>query len=112
MLIRLGDFPLRPMIGVVWHSGRGRLSVHVKFENAGNHYNRLRAISVLQHRKPQRLCAVDEKPAANPLVVLDDPISATVASDMELQWSRARHDWGIFIFFHVQAPYVVKSSDP
>ena len=90
--IRLRDIPRRHMIGVVWHAWRSRFSVHIKLENARYHYYCLRATSVLQHRKPQSLGAADEQSPANALVVLNDPISATVSSDMELQWPRARHD--------------------
>jgi hypothetical protein len=67
------------------------LPAHVEFENARDHHHRLGTGTILQHRKAKGLGAVDKQSAAEALIVLHDPISAAVFSDLELQRPRARY---------------------
>jgi hypothetical protein len=64
--------------------GTATIPVYIKFENAWNHHDCLGTASILKHGEAECLGAVDEQPAAEALIVLDHPISATVLSDLEL----------------------------
>jgi hypothetical protein len=84
-----------------WLPSYGNWSaIDIQFKHPGNHDHSLGATSVLQHREAERLCTVDEKSATKALIVLDDPISAAVSADLELQRPRAWHYRRVFIYFH------------
>jgi hypothetical protein len=70
------QFGHRPMCGT-------RFTAHIELENTDNHDHGLRPIAVLKHGKPERLGAVDEDPAAEAALVLNDPIPPTILADQK-----------------------------
>jgi hypothetical protein len=70
--------------GVGWQALlRTSLAAHIEFKNTGNHNDRLRPISILEHCELEGFGAIDEKSAAIALVVLDDPMAPAVFTDQE-----------------------------
>jgi hypothetical protein len=55
----------------------------VKFEDTGDHDNRLRPISVLEQRVFERFGAVYEQSSAQAPPVLDYPVAAAVSPDQK-----------------------------
>ena len=62
---------------------RGRLARHVELENPGDHHDGLRPMCALGSHVAKRRIAVDEETAANPLEILNHPVSAVVLADHE-----------------------------
>ena len=62
----------------------GGVAIHIKFENARHHDDRLRLISVLEHRKTKCLNTVDKQPAAKASLVLDHSVPPAVLADEEM----------------------------
>jgi len=60
-----------------------RSADHIQLENARDHDDRLRAVPVLEHCKLEGFSAIDEKAAAEPLLILHDPMAVTVLADAE-----------------------------
>jgi hypothetical protein len=63
-------------------SGRG-FAVQIEFENAGDHDDGLRPVSVFEHRVVEGLLAVDEESTAGTFFVLDDPVTSAIPADFE-----------------------------
>jgi hypothetical protein len=63
--------------------GRGHVAAYIELENAGDHNDGLRPITILKHCEPERLNAVDEKSAAGTFFVLDDPVTSAIPADPE-----------------------------
>ena len=61
--------------------GRGRRVVDIQLEDPRDHDDGLRAVSILQHRELEGLSSVDEESAAEPLLVLHDPMAVAVPPD-------------------------------
>jgi hypothetical protein len=61
------------------------LAGQVKFEDAGNSDNGFRLVSVFRPHVAERLGAIDEEAAADPVLVLDHPVSPTVPTNHE-EW--------------------------
>jgi hypothetical protein len=72
---------------------RAASSNHVEFENSGNCNDGLRSIAALGSHVAKRGIATNKEAAANPVLILNDPISAQVTADHEAWKSRtcARH---------------------
>jgi hypothetical protein len=75
-------------------SGRG-FAAEVELENAGNHDNGLRPLSVLKHCKPDRLGTIDEESAAKAARILNNPVPRLFwpirkREDLELEGCSAR----------------------
>src|SRR5262245_60808801 len=86
------DLPRACDIAVNWPTmDSTAIPINVKFEHAGDHRDRLRTTSILKHCETECRSAAGEEPPTEVLIVLDHPISATVLSDRELEWTRARH---------------------
>ena len=60
-----------------------RLATQVEFENSRDHHHGLRSVAGLEHREFQRFHAIDEQAAAEAALVLDHPVAAAVAADLE-----------------------------
>jgi hypothetical protein len=58
-------------------------AIRIELENARNHHDRLRPISILEHCELECFCAVDEKSAANALLILNDPIPPAVFANQK-----------------------------
>jgi hypothetical protein len=56
---------------------------HVQLENPRNHDDRLRSVPILEHREFQGFSAIDEKTAAEALLILHDPMAVAVLSYAE-----------------------------
>jgi hypothetical protein len=56
-------------------------TAHIELENTDNHDHGLRPIAVLKHGKPERLGTIDEDPAAETALVLNDPIPPTILAN-------------------------------
>jgi hypothetical protein len=65
--------------------GRRRLAGQVEFEDAGNSDNSLRLVSVFKSHVSERFGAIDEEAAADPVLVLDHPVSPAVPANHE-EW--------------------------
>jgi len=76
-----GGFPLA---GEVQMMRGGGVAIHIKFENARHHDDRLRLVSILEHRKAERLNTVDKQPAAKASLILDHPVPPAVLADEEM----------------------------
>jgi hypothetical protein len=63
--------------------GRGRPAIDVQLEDAGDHNDRLRAVPILEHCELQSFRTIDKKTAAEPLLILHDPMAVTVLADAE-----------------------------
>jgi hypothetical protein len=63
--------------------GHGWPAVDIQLENARDHDHRLRAVPVLEHCKLEGFSATDEKAAAEPLLILHDPVAVAVPADAE-----------------------------
>src|SRR5262245_8787886 len=87
----------------------GSIAIYVELEDAGNHHHRLGPIAVLEHCKAECLDAVDEQPAANALLVLDNPVSVAIPANLELPMSQARYCRRRFGLFHVMSPFLMIS---
>jgi len=57
-----------------------RCLAHIEFENTPDHDKIPRAVAILGAYKAKRLSAIDEKPAADPAWILDDPVPLTVTA--------------------------------
>jgi hypothetical protein len=73
-----------------------QLTTHIEFENTGNHDNRLRPISVLEHCKPERLSTIDEESAAEAARVPNNPVSSAVLANEKQRGSRTRGRLDLF----------------
>src|ERR1700722_8001863 len=65
--------------------GRRRFAGQVELEDAGNSDDGPRLVSVFKSHVSQRLGAIDEEAAADPVLVLDHPVSSTVPANHE-EW--------------------------
>src|SRR4051812_16709758 len=65
-----------------------RLGAHIELEHAGDHDDRLELMAVFEQGKLQCLGAVDKQSAAKMLLVLDDPMTATVSANIEKRRAR------------------------
>jgi hypothetical protein len=64
-------------------------TTHVEFENSGHHDDRLRSVSILEHREFHSFGAIKEQATTKALLILCDPIAAAVSADMKQpQWRR------------------------
>src|SRR5271169_2500488 len=83
-------YPARSMrVGIDWRLFYDtRRATQIELENTGNHDDGLGPMSVLEHREPECLRAVDEQAAAKSLLVLNNPVAATVLADKEELRSR------------------------
>jgi hypothetical protein len=84
----LHEDQLRKPLQANWGVGRDRLGqvrrvVDIQLENPGDHDDRLRAVPILEHCKLEGFSPVDEKPAAEPLLILHDPMAVAVLPDAE-----------------------------
>jgi hypothetical protein len=87
-----GHLPLACNIAVKWLMMDSATNpINVEFEDARNYHDRLRTTSILEHCETECRSAVDEESPTEALIVLNYPISTTVLSDLELEWTRARH---------------------
>jgi hypothetical protein len=84
-------------VSVEWNFGidrgqtnRGSTSSHVELQNAGNHDDGLRPVSILEQRKPEGSRAINKQPAAEATLILNDPIALTVFADQEKRRYRMR----------------------
>jgi hypothetical protein len=82
-----------------------RAAIHIEFEDARNHEDALRPMSVLEHGKPERLGPIDEDSAAHTALVLNDPITLPVLADQKERRSRT---WG-FDLSHGTFSFVISS---
>jgi hypothetical protein len=62
---------------------RVRCVVDVELENPRNHDDGLRPVPILEHCELEGFSPVDEKPAAEPLLILHDPVAVAVLPDAE-----------------------------
>jgi hypothetical protein len=100
-----GSFPLARDVAIDWQTTRRRdIAIHIEFENAGHHDDRLRLISILEHRETKCLSAINEQPAAEASLVLDHPVSPAVLTDEELQRPRTWNCGGRVSLFHDTSP--------
>jgi hypothetical protein len=79
---------LRNPLEANWDIGRDmpggvRRIVDIQLEDSRDHDHGLRAISILEHCELEGFSSVDEKPAAEPLLILHDPMAVTVLPDAE-----------------------------
>src|ERR1700722_6192441 len=65
--------------------GRRRFAGQVKLEDAGNSDNGPRLVSTFKSHVSKRLGAIDEEAAADPVLVLDHPVSSAVPTNHK-QW--------------------------
>jgi hypothetical protein len=63
--------------------GLGRPAVQVQLENPRHHDDGLRAVSILEHSELQCFRSTDEQAAAEPFLILHDPMAMPVLSDAE-----------------------------
>jgi hypothetical protein len=96
-----GGFPLAGDLQIM---RRSDVAIHIEFENAGHHDDRLRFVSILEHCKAKCLSAVDKQPAAEASLVLDHPVPPAVLADEEMQRPRTWHYGGRFNLFHDTSP--------
>src|SRR5579862_1917041 len=74
-----------------------RFAGQVKFEDAGNGDNGPRLVSVFKSDVSKRLGAIDEEAAADPVLVLDHPVSSSVPTNHE-QWRfQTRRRFGVVV---------------
>lgn len=66
---------------------RSGVAIHIEFKNTGHHDDRLRLVSILEHREAKCLSTVDKQPAAETSFVLDHPVPTAVLSDEEMERS-------------------------
>ena len=78
-----------------------RVTAHIELENSRNHDDGLGPMSILKQRKPQRFGAIGEQAATTVLLVLNNPIAATVLADKEEGGFRR----GRFLFVHDTFPF-------
>jgi hypothetical protein len=57
--------------------------VDIQLEHSRDHDDRLRAVPVLEHCELEGFSSVNEDPAAEPLLILHDPIAVAVLPDAE-----------------------------
>ena len=60
-----------------------RSIIDCQLENPGDHDHRLRTVPVLEHCELQGFSATDEESAAQPLLILHDPVAMAVLADAE-----------------------------
>jgi hypothetical protein len=82
-----------------------RLAAHIEFQNTGNHSNRLRPVAIFEQRVAQRFCAAHEQAAAYVLLVLNNPIAASVLANKEKERIRVRCRRGRFLLAHDTSPF-------
>jgi hypothetical protein len=63
--------------------GSGRPAIDIKLENPWNHDDRLWTVPILEHCELKGLCSIDEKPTAEPVLILHDPMAVAVLADAE-----------------------------
>jgi hypothetical protein len=63
--------------------GRGRPAIDIQLENPWNHDHGLRTVPILEHCELKGFCSIDEKPAAEPLLILHDPMAVAVLAYAE-----------------------------
>jgi hypothetical protein len=62
---------------------RRRRIVDIELQDPRHHDDGLRAVPILEHCKLEGFSPVDEKPAAQPLLILHDPMAVAVPPDTE-----------------------------
>src|SRR5882757_3076414 len=83
---------------------RARPAIDVKLENARDHDDRLRTVPVLEHCKLEGFSSTDEKAAAEPLLILHDPMAVAILADAEQARMRRGLRRGRFGFVHDTSP--------
>jgi hypothetical protein len=63
--------------------GRGRRVVYIQLEDTRDHDDGLRPVPILEHCEPEGFSPVDEEAAAEPLLILHDPMAVAVLPDAE-----------------------------
>jgi hypothetical protein len=92
---------------------RARIAAHIEFKTFRNHDNGPRSISVLGTHKSERRITIDKQPAANSVLVLNDPVSSAVLTNHEQRRSQPRGRFSFFCFFHRRSPLTsFRSSRP
>jgi hypothetical protein len=79
-----GCFPLARDVRMMCRSS---VAIEIQFENTGYHDDRLRLVSILEHREAKCLSTVDKQPTAETSLVLDHPVPTAVLSDEEMERS-------------------------
>jgi hypothetical protein len=77
--------------------GRRRFAGQVKLEDAGNSDNGPRLVSIFKSHVSKRLGAIDEEAAADPVLVLDHPVSSSVLTDHEEWRFQARRRFSVVV---------------
>ena len=70
--------------------GRLAVAAHVELEDAGNHDDGLRAIPILEQCKSKSGGAIDEQPATEAALILNNPVTLAVLADPEERRVRMR----------------------
>jgi hypothetical protein len=82
-------------------------AVDVKLENTGNYDDGLRAIAILEHGELEGFSPTDKDPAAEPMLILDNPAAPAVLPNPEHGTSFGGLRRGRFTFVHGTSPSLV-----
>jgi hypothetical protein len=63
--------------------GRGRRVVYIQLEDTRDHDDGLRPVPILEHCELEGFSPIDEEAAAEPLLILHDPMAVVVLPDAE-----------------------------
>jgi hypothetical protein len=62
---------------------RPGLANHLQLENPGDHDDRLRTVPIFEHCELESFSTINEKTAAEPLLILHNPMAVAVLADAE-----------------------------
>jgi hypothetical protein len=82
----------------------GAMAAEVELENSCHHDHGLRPVAVLEHGEFERFGSIDEKTAAQPLLVLDNPMALAIPAHTEHGRPRDGRERGRFTVVHGTSP--------